>query len=110
MGMELRHEFTVPATIQETWDAFNDIHMGITAENVAAQFGISRRDQDTYSVTSQNRAEAAIKARGGKSPGSVSQKTYAVVVGAGFAAVGVVGRPAVGNRLFDGDEALPVAL
>ncbi len=25
MGMELRHEFTVPATIQETWDAFNDI-------------------------------------------------------------------------------------
>ena len=44
------------------WDAFNDIHMGITAENVAAQFDISRQDQDAYSVTSQNRAEAAIKA------------------------------------------------
>jgi acetyl-CoA C-acetyltransferase len=44
------------------WDVFNDIHMGITAENVAAQFDISRQDQDTYSVTSQNRAEAAIKA------------------------------------------------
>ena len=44
------------------WDAFNDIHMGITAENVAAQFNISRQDQDAYSVTSQNRAEAAIKA------------------------------------------------
>jgi len=44
------------------WDAFNDIHMGITAENVAAQFNISRQDQDAYSVTSQNRAEEAIKA------------------------------------------------
>jgi len=44
------------------WDAFNDIHMGITAENVAAQFDISRHDQDVFSVTSQNRAEAAIKA------------------------------------------------
>ena len=44
------------------WDAFNDIHMGITAENVAAQFDISRQDQDAYSVTSQNRAEEAIKA------------------------------------------------
>jgi acetyl-CoA C-acetyltransferase len=44
------------------WDAFNDIHMGITAENVAAQFDISRQDQDVFSVTSQNRAEAAIKA------------------------------------------------
>jgi acetyl-CoA C-acetyltransferase len=44
------------------WDAFNDIHMGITAENVAAQFDVSRQDQDAYSVTSQNRAEAAIKA------------------------------------------------
>lgn len=44
------------------WDAFNDVHMGITAENVAAQFDISRQDQDAYSVISQNRAEAAIKA------------------------------------------------
>jgi len=44
------------------WDAFNDIHMGITAENVAVQFDNSRQDQDAYSVTSQNRAEAAIKA------------------------------------------------
>jgi acetyl-CoA C-acetyltransferase len=44
------------------WDAFNDIHMGVTAENVAAEYNISRLDQDTYAVTSQNRAEAAIKA------------------------------------------------
>ncbi|AFM41836.1 acetyl-CoA acetyltransferase [Desulfosporosinus acidiphilus SJ4] len=43
-------------------DAFDNIHMGITAENIAEQFGISREEQDRYSVSSQNRAEAAIKA------------------------------------------------
>lgn len=43
-------------------DAFNNYHMGITAENIAEQFGISREEQDRYSVSSQNRAEAAIKA------------------------------------------------
>ncbi|HWJ03542.1 MAG TPA: acetyl-CoA C-acetyltransferase [Verrucomicrobiae bacterium] len=43
-------------------DAFYDIHMGITAENVAEQYGISREEQDTYAVNSQNRAENAIKA------------------------------------------------
>lgn len=42
-------------------DAFDNIHMGITAENIAEQFGISREEQDRYSVSSQNRAEAAIK-------------------------------------------------
>ena len=44
------------------WDAFNDIHMGITAENVAAEYKLSREDQDRFSAISQNRAEAAIKA------------------------------------------------
>jgi len=44
------------------WDTFNDIHMGITAENIATQFDISRQAQDDYAVISQNRAEAAIKA------------------------------------------------
>jgi len=44
------------------WDTFNDIHMGITAENIATQFNISRQAQDDYAVISQNRAEAAIKA------------------------------------------------
>ncbi len=43
-------------------DAFDNIHMGVTAENIAEQFGISREEQDNYSVKSQNRAEAAIKA------------------------------------------------
>ena len=44
------------------WDAFNGYHMGITAENVAEQWGISREQLDEFSVISQNRAEAAIKA------------------------------------------------
>jgi len=43
-------------------DAFSGVHMGITAENVAAKFGISREEQDKFAVQSQNRAEAAIKA------------------------------------------------
>ncbi len=44
------------------WDAFNDIHMGITAENVGKQFEISRADQDAFAAASQQRAEAAQKA------------------------------------------------
>src|SRR5258708_29921194 len=41
------------------WDAYNNIHMGITAENVASQFGISRREQDEFAAASQQKAEAA---------------------------------------------------
>jgi acetyl-CoA C-acetyltransferase len=44
------------------WDAFNNYHMGVTAENVAEEFGITRSQQDEMGVLSQNRAEAAIKA------------------------------------------------
>ncbi len=44
------------------WDAFNGYHMGITAENVAEQWGLTREQLDEFSVISQNRAEAAIKA------------------------------------------------
>ncbi len=44
------------------WDAFNNYHMGITAENIAKQFEISREDQDALALTSQTRATAAIKA------------------------------------------------
>ncbi|MDR1396963.1 MAG: acetyl-CoA C-acetyltransferase [Desulfarculales bacterium] len=42
-------------------DAFHGYHMGITAENVARQFGVSRRDQDLFALSSQNKAEKAIK-------------------------------------------------
>ncbi len=43
-------------------DAFHGYHMGITAENVAAKWQISREDQDRFAVGSQNKAEAAQKA------------------------------------------------
>ncbi|WP_321500575.1 acetyl-CoA C-acetyltransferase [Breoghania sp.] len=44
------------------WDAFNGYHMGNTAENVAAQWQITREQQDEFAVASQNKAEAAQKA------------------------------------------------
>ena len=44
------------------WDAFNQYHMGITAENVAEQYGLTREMQDEFAVASQTKAEAAIKA------------------------------------------------
>ncbi len=42
-------------------DVFNHYHMGITAENVAEKYGVSRRDQDEFAVASQRKAEEAIK-------------------------------------------------
>ena len=43
------------------WDAFNDYHMGITAENVAEKWNLTREEQDQFALTSQLRAEEAIK-------------------------------------------------
>lgn len=43
-------------------DAFSQVHMGITAENIAQQWGISREEQDAFAASSQQKAEAAIKA------------------------------------------------
>lgn len=42
------------------WDAFNDIHMGITAENLAEQYSISREEQDEFAAASQQKAEQAV--------------------------------------------------
>jgi acetyl-CoA C-acetyltransferase len=44
------------------WDVYNNYHMGITAENVAKQYEISRREQDEFAAASQQKAEAAQKA------------------------------------------------
>jgi acetyl-CoA C-acetyltransferase len=44
------------------WDAFNGYHMGVTAENVARQWQITREQQDEFAVNSQQKAEAAQKA------------------------------------------------
>lgn len=43
------------------WDAFNHYHMGITAENIADQWNLTREEQDTFAAESQNKAEKAIK-------------------------------------------------
>src|SRR5471030_1447279 len=43
------------------WDVFNQYHMGITAENVAKEYGITRAAQDAFAAASQNKAEAAQK-------------------------------------------------
>ena len=44
------------------WDAFNNYHMGITAENIAEQWGLTREELDEFSLASQQKAEAAVKA------------------------------------------------
>jgi len=43
------------------WDVFNNCHMGVTAENLAARYGLSREEQDKFAAASQNKAEAAQK-------------------------------------------------
>ena len=43
------------------WDAFNNYHMGVTAENIAKEWGITREEQDAFSAASQQKAERAIK-------------------------------------------------
>ncbi len=61
-GERLGHGQALDHMIHEgLTDAFHDIHMGITAENVALKYGISREDQDRFAAESQARAEAAIK-------------------------------------------------
>ena len=44
------------------WDAFNNYHMGVTAENIAKKYGFTREEQDEFAANSQNKAEAAINA------------------------------------------------
>ena len=61
-GVRMGNGTLIDTMIQDgLWDAFNNYHMGITAENVAAQFGISREDQDQFAATSQAKAAAAQK-------------------------------------------------
>ncbi len=70
------------------WDAFNDIHMGLTAENLADQYEISREEQDEFAAVSQQKAERAI------ADGIFNDEIVAIEV------------PAKGGaRLVDSDEA-----
>ncbi|KRB66260.1 acetyl-CoA C-acetyltransferase [Noviherbaspirillum sp. Root189] len=48
--------------IDGLWDVYNQYHMGVTAENVAKKYGVSRQEQDEFAAASQNKAEAAQKA------------------------------------------------
>src|SRR5689334_17019782 len=41
------------------WDVYNQYHMGVTAENVAKEYAVTREEQDQFAVASQNKAEAA---------------------------------------------------
>src|SRR3954454_8858671 len=64
-------------------DAFNDIHMGITAENLAEQYGISREEQDEFAAASQRKAEEAVESGTFKEeivPVEIPQKKGSVTV------------------------------
>lgn len=65
------------------WDAFNNYHMGITAENVAEKYGITREELDKFAAWSQQKCEAAVKAGKFKDeivPVEVKKKKETVIV------------------------------
>ncbi|KES21358.1 MULTISPECIES: acetyl-CoA C-acetyltransferase [Pseudomonas] len=62
-GLRMGHAQLVDSMIVDgLWDAFNDYHMGITAENLVDKYGISREEQDAFAAASQQKAVAAIEA------------------------------------------------
>ena len=58
-GYRLGNRTLVDGTVMMLTDPFHDIHMGVTAENVAAKYGVSRVQQDEFAVESQRRAATA---------------------------------------------------
>ncbi|AWI54000.1 acetyl-CoA C-acetyltransferase [Aquabacterium olei] len=61
-GMRMGNWSMVDTMINDgLWDVYNQYHMGITAENVAKQYGISREEQDALALASQQKAAAAIE-------------------------------------------------
>lgn len=62
-GLRMGHAQVVDTMISDgLWDAFNDYHMGITAENLVDKYGISREAQDAFAAASQQKATVAIEA------------------------------------------------
>lgn len=62
-GQRMGHGQLIDSMITDgLWDAFNDYHMGITAENLVEQYGLSREQQDAFAAESQRKAVAAIEA------------------------------------------------
>ncbi|OLF52015.1 acetyl-CoA C-acetyltransferase [Pseudomonas chlororaphis] len=63
-GLRMGHSQIVDTMISDgLWDAFNDYHMGITAENLVDKYAISREAQDAFAAASQQKAVAAIEGR-----------------------------------------------
>src|ERR1700757_3804349 len=61
-GYRLGNSTIVDSMVHDgLWDIYNDYHMGITGENVAEKYGISREEQDEFAVNSHRKAVAAIK-------------------------------------------------
>lgn len=61
-GQKLEETNLIDTMIKDgLWDAFNGYHMGVTAENVATKWQITREDQDNFALSSQNKAEKAHK-------------------------------------------------
>ena len=59
-GKKLKEENLIDTMIRDgLWDAFNGYHMGVTAENVASKWKITRKDQDDFALSSQTKAEKA---------------------------------------------------
>jgi acetyl-CoA C-acetyltransferase len=59
-GWKLGHRELVDGTVMMLTDPFDGVHMGVTAENVAAKFGVSRAEQDEFALESQRRAATAL--------------------------------------------------
>ena len=79
--------FTDTMITDGLWDVFNDYHMGMTAENLAEKYQITREEQDVFAVASQNKAEAAKKA------GKFKDEIVAVTI-----------KTRKGDIVFDSDE------
>lgn len=61
-GLRLGHHTIKDSLVHDgLWDAFNDYHMGVTAENLAEKFSITREQQDHFALNSQQKAIAAIQ-------------------------------------------------
>ncbi|QNQ21770.1 acetyl-CoA C-acetyltransferase [Kosakonia sp. SMBL-WEM22] len=60
-GAQLGNSQLIDSLVHDgLWDAFNDYHMGVTAENLAREYGISRERQDEWALSSQHKARMAI--------------------------------------------------
>ena len=60
-GYKMNHQTVMDTMIKDAlWDSFNDYHMGITAENIVDQYGISREELDLFAAESQQKYEKAL--------------------------------------------------